>query len=357
MTQLSLPPFTGDRWPWRGGDLQTVRNSFLGPPQKPRRQTDTAATAEDAGRYELPMDDGTGDHLVAYLDLPNHANNAEHHGPRPLVVLIHGLTGCSGSAYILSAAAAFQEAGYRVLRLNLRGAGPSRATCTGQYHAGRSEDLHRVLNALPKMIGPGLTEQGVLLVGYSLGANMLLKYLGECGSGVRGKALVPVHAAVSVSAPVDLKETCFRFLEARNALYQRYLLSRMRLESVSGAAVVSSGHRAAIEAARTVLAFDDGFVAPANGYTDAFDYYQQCSAKHFINAIRIPTLILHAQDDPWIPMSAYGGLESDPANDRHVLLTRSGGHVGFHAAGHKRPWSDRAMVRFFDEKREGSEAL
>lgn len=350
MTQLTLPPFTGDRWPWRGGDLQTVRNSFLGAPQTPRRQNTAAASAGQAGRYEVPMDDGTGDRLVAYLDTPSDENTAQQQGALPLVVLIHGLTGCSGSAYILSAASAFQDAGFRVLRLNLRGAGPSRATCTGQYHAGRSDDLQRVLNALPTIIDPALADQGVLLVGYSLGANMLLKYLGECGSGVRVNTTVPVHAAVSVSAPIDLKATCFRFMEGRNALYQRYLLRRMRSESVSGAAVVSPEHRAAIDNARTVLAFDDGFVAPSNGYTDAFDYYQRCSAEQFIAAIRVPTLILHAQDDPWIPISVYAGLESDPAHDRRVLLTPSGGHVGFHAAGHKRPWSDRAMVRFFEER-------
>src|SRR5262249_3684690 len=157
-----------------------------------------------------------GDTLLAELDNPASAQPR-----RPLVLLIHGLTGSAESLYIASQARLLLDRGHRVLRLNLRGAGPSRAVCPGQSYAGRSQDFRELLSLLPAE----LTEDGMAAVGYSLGGAMLLKYLGEEG------AAAPLVAAASISAPIDLSATCRNMMRRRNWLYHRYILGEMKHEA------------------------------------------------------------------------------------------------------------------------------
>src|SRR5512143_341355 len=172
-----LPAFTA-RPPWLGPDLQTLRNTL----RPPRPQM-----AQFAGeRLELALADGSGDRLAAVLQQP-----LERRGP--LAVLIHGLSGDEDSPYMLVSAAALLERGHPVLRLNLRGAGASRPLCRLQYHAGRTADLRDALAALD----PALTADGLLAVGFSLGGNLLLKFLAEHAADL------PVRAAAAVSAPID----------------------------------------------------------------------------------------------------------------------------------------------------------
>jgi uncharacterized protein len=139
---LQVPAFK-ERAPWLGGDLQSVRN-FL---RQPAVDLKTYASK----RIVLPLDSRSGDRASAVLHQPK----SEEAGRRPVVVLIHGLTGCEDSVYIRSSAAHLLRAGFRVLRLNLRGAGPTRAHCGLHYHAGRSEDLRLMLTALPPAVLAG----------------------------------------------------------------------------------------------------------------------------------------------------------------------------------------------------------
>jgi predicted alpha/beta-fold hydrolase len=312
------------RAPWWGADLQTVRNAL-----SPLRPSLAAFRSE---RLRLPLADGMGDVLVASLSHPAAA------AARPLIVLIHGLTGCEDSVYMRASARFWLKRGHAVLRLNLRGAGPSRPTCRDQYHAGRTEDLRRALAQLD----PALTANGLVLVGYSLGANMLLKYLGEEG------AQAPCLAAVSVSAPIDLAATSAAFHRPRNRIYLHYLLSRMKAESLAPGAMLNLEERARIKAARSVREFDDRFVAPRNGFAGADDYYARCAALPFLAAIRVPTLIVQALDDPWIPPDAYVGYEWRGNPRLTPLIAAQGGHVGFHGADDGTPWHDRAAGAFLE---------
>lgn len=307
-----IEPFR-PRWPWIGGHLQTIRNQLVRP------------------RHELPagerlwLDLGDGDALGATL----HA----HEGTKPLAVLIHGLAGTEESLYVRATAAHLIDAGFPVLRLNLRGAGPSQPRCRGQYHAGRSEDLRLALGRLPD----ALTGNGLALVGYSLGGNMLLKFLGEGATPL-------VRAAASVSAPIDLAEASATLAAPRNRIYQSWLLAKMREEALSGP--INDAEREAVASARTVTEFDDRYVAPRNGFASASDYYARSSAAQFLPRIAGPTLLVQASNDPWIPMTAYDAVDW-PANPRLTPLFGAGGHVGFHGAGSKIAWHDRAIVRFF----------
>lgn len=320
---MDLPPFR-PRFPWWGGDLQTLAGRAI------RHRTDLAPHSSERLSFALP--DGTGDRLLAMLDTPRQCQPG-----RPLAILIHGLTGSEASTYILSAARALLDRGHPVLRLNLRGAGPSRATCGGQYYAGRSQDFRALVTLLPAI----LTKDGVVAVGYSLGGAMLLKYLGEEG------AACPLRAAASVCAPIDLSSTCRRMMQPRNLLYHAFILSQMKVEATGQGAAISAQERAAILESKSIWQYDDVFIGPRHGFDGAEDYYDRCRPTRFMPAIRTPTLMLAAGDDPWIPAALYRDYDW-PGNPMLTsLLPDSGGHVGFHGA-RGQIWSDLAMTKFFD---------
>ncbi len=321
---LDLPPFR-PRFPWWGGDLQTLANR-LHPPR-----IDLAPHRTE--RLSFALRDGTGDVLQACLD-----RSAHPRPDRPLVILIHGLTGAEDSVYVRSQSRLLLARGANVLRLNLRGAGPSRATCGGQYYAGRSQDFRALLTLLP----PELTASGVAAVGYSLGGAMLLKYLGEEG------ATAPLVAAASVSAPIDLSATCRSMLRGRNVVYHRHLLGQMKEEATGAGALLSAPERTAILGARTIWEYDDVFIAPRHGFAGAEDYYERCKPVRFMPGIRVPTLVVAALDDPWIPGAIYRLYDWAGNKALQPLLPTAGGHVGFHGVRDTQPWSDRVVADFLD---------
>jgi hypothetical protein len=205
---LDLPPFR-PRFPWWGGDLQTIANRLRG--------VSTSLAPHTTERLTFPLPDGTGDTLLASLDRP-----ARPHAGAPLAILIHGLTGAEDSLYIFTLARLLLDRGRRVLRLNLRGAGPSRPLCGEHYYAGRSQDLRALLSLLPGE----LTRDGLLAVGYSLGGAMLLKYLGEEGHRLgadRPCRYLPAHDAAAQS---DLSPLPAGHDESRGDGRGRYRLGR-----------------------------------------------------------------------------------------------------------------------------------
>ena len=220
----ALPPFR-ERAPWFGGDLQTLRNIIIGgPPELPGGE-----------RLLLPMPDG--DLLAARLDRPATDTGA------PLIVLTHGLAGSESSRHGIATARYLVSQGWPVLRLNLRGAAPSRATSGGRYHAGKTEDLVAALRGLPAE----LVSRGIVLIGNSLGGNLVLKFVGEGGHGL------PVLAAVAVSTPIDLAASCARLMAPRNFVYHRYMLNEMKREALAPSAALTAAERAAIAGARNSL--------------------------------------------------------------------------------------------------------
>jgi predicted alpha/beta-fold hydrolase len=313
------------RPPWWGGDLQTIRN-YLRKPTVP-------LDPHPAERLEFPMGDGSDDVLIAALNRPRVPN-----GPRPLVMLIHGLTGCETSTYMRASARHLLERGHPVLRLNLRGAGPSRPHCRLRYHAGRTEDLRNVLG---RMDGR-LAADGIVIVGFSLGGNMLLKYLGEQGRRA------PLLGAVSVSAPIDLKAAQLRLMQRRNRRYHDHLLARLKDDLAAPGSALTDLERTALDTISSVYEFDDRVVAPRNDFANADDYYARCSAKTLLGEIRVPTLLIHARNDPWIPPTAYLAFDWNSNPRLTPLLPRGGGHVGFHGFGSFVPWHDRCIASFLE---------
>ncbi|MEM7442875.1 MAG: alpha/beta fold hydrolase [Pseudomonadota bacterium] len=280
---------------------------------------------------KFAMDDG--DVLVAALHRPEEASH------RPLVILIHGLAGCEDSPYMRVTSLGLLAHGYPVLRLNLRGSGPSRPLCHGQYHAGRSEDFAAVLAALPD----DLAGNGVIAIGYSLGGNMLLKHLGEQG------ASCGLLGAVTVSGPIDLKATLLAMLKPRNRLYHHHMLGLMKREVVAPASDLSAAERDTVRRARTVYEFDDWVVAPRHGFGRADRYYEQCSAKNHLSGICVPTLIIHGRNDPWVPAAMFDEVPWQSVPLIRLLMASGGGHLGFHGLGNHAPWHDRCIIRFLSD--------
>ncbi len=316
---LDLPPFR-QRFPWIGRHLQTVRNTIAKP----------SLPLPAATEMCFPMDDGSGDCLLAALNQPEVASASDE----PLAVLLHGLTGSQDSFYVRATTRLLLDRGHPVLRLNLRGAGPSAGTCTRRYHAGRTGDIRAALAGLP----PDLAANGVIIVGWSLGGNCALKFLGE------GDFPVPVIAGAAISAPIDLAASSRLFGAPGNRLYHNRLLGQMKDDMVTNRARVGDRWADAALAAVDLWDFDDKVVAPWNGWSGAPEYYAINSALGFLTRIRVPTLVVHALDDPWIPPDAY--RQFDWSANPWILpaISPHGGHVGFHGIGGM--WADRCLDAF-----------
>ena len=327
MPDLKLPPFT-QRFPWWGGDLQTIATALIDAP--------SSLAPGTSERLRFVLNDG--DTMLAMLDRP-----ATPQAGRPLVLLIHGVPGSEDSPYMRRMSGYLLGEGYRVLRLNMRGAGPSRTTCGGQYSAGSSRDLAELIGLLPE----DLTAAGVVAVGYSVGGAILLKYLGEEGSRT------PLCAAASISAPIDLLGTVRSLMRFRNLLYHRHVFGAVKREALAPGAKLTSVERANIETSQTLWQYDDLFTGPRHGFSGAEDYYFRSSAVNYLPGIRIPTLVLASLDDPWVPGGVYSGHHwgSNKSLSLMPVLTPRGGHVGFHGVGGFKPWSDLAVMKFLEEER------
>jgi hypothetical protein len=318
--RLALPPFRA-RFPWLGGDLQTLRNMLVGRPAD--------LSPFPSRRLELPA--GDGDVLLVTAHDPIGRTD------RPLVLLVHGLTGCEDSFYLRASARHLLTLGYPVVRANLRGAGPSRSRCRRSYHAGRAEDLRAIIAGLE----PARARGSIVPVGFSLGGNAVAKLVAE-----RAEGSAPIRAAAIVSTPIDLAEASARIEAPRNRPYHRWLLARLK-EEHAATPDLSPADSEAGRRARSLRDFDDRVTAPRNGFRDAADYYDQCSAVRYLGRADVPLLAIHARDDPWIPDRAYDAFDWAANPMLTLALAPSGGHVGFHGRDPV-PWHDRVLAAFLE---------
>jgi len=326
---------------WRSAHMQTLR-SRLRPARAP---TDALAGTRV---LHVPMDDGTGDRLRVAVHEPRPAPAP---GPAPqLVLIVHGLGGSAESPYVLAAAAELLRAGIAAARLDLRGAGRTNGTSRQMYHAGRTSDVRTVLRALAEAPEasrrPGGPSLGI--VGFSLGGNVTLKLLGEPLEGL------PVVAGVSVSAPLDLAAGAEFLHHVAFGVYERAMLRGLRADVQRFAGAMTPQERAAVAAARRIEEFDDAFTARQNGWRDAAEYYAVNSAAQYLPRITVPTLVVHAVDDPVVPSGPYRSIDWDGLEGRGWMrraVTAHGGHVGFHQRGDRPPWYAERAVAFFADGR------
>lgn len=260
----------------------------------------------------------------------------------PTIVLVHGLEGSANSIYMLGTAAKAFAAGFNVVRLNLRGCGETEHLTETIYHSGMSADLGFVIDEL---INRDRIER-IFLAGFSLGGNMSLKLAGEYGND----APAELRAVTAISAPIDLAACAEAIRRRSNFVYNRSFLNslteRMRRVSKLYPELYDA---AGIEQIRSIRDFDQRFTAHYGGFRDADDYYGRSSALQFIKNIRVPTLIIHAEDDPFVPFKAVRH-PSISENPFVILLeTKHGGHVGFfsNSKTEDRFWAENRIVEFF----------
>ncbi len=238
----------------------------------------------------------------------------------PLVLLMHGLEGSLESHYATSLMQALHKAGFSVVFMHLRGRGREVNRLPRSYHSGASHDLAEVLQQL-KQRG----QMPAAAVGISLSGNLLLKYLGETGqdSGLQ--------AAVAISIPFQLAH-CARKLETGfSRVYGRYLLDLLKRSYQHKFTQMPSPLPLApadVKRLKTLYQFDDHITGPLNGFESADDYYTRCSCTPYLPAIATPTLIIHAQDDPFMTRAIVPDAEGVGAAVT-LEITRHGGHVGF----------------------------
>lgn len=244
----------------------------------------------------------------------------------PLLVVLHGLEGSAESSYARMIMHKSIKRGWRSCVLHSRDCGDYRNRLPRRYHAGETNDVRFFLSKLASSGYDG----PVFAVGYSLGGNILLKYLGESADDT------PLVAAVAVCAPLDLQECATALNNGFSKVYQHYLIKRMK-DSVRRK---FNPHTAAFDwkramRAKTFAEFDDAVTAPLHGFQNMQDYYDRCSSGQFLHLIERPTLIINALDDPFMTPAV---IPADEQLSEHVTVevAKSGGHVGFVEGG--TPW-------------------
>jgi hypothetical protein len=275
-----------------------------------------------------------------------HARRTNH----PTLLLLHGLEGSSSVHYMRGMADKAWAAGWNVVRLNQRNCGGTEHLSRGLYHSGLTHDPRVVLETLVEEDGL----PSVAVAGYSLGGNLALRLAGEAGDG----RLPQLRAVCAVSPTMDLA-VCVQALERRsNYPYQwnfvRNLKARMRRK-----AAVYPGDFPLEPLGRiwTIRQFDEAYTAPHHGFRDAADYYHRASALRVVDRIRVPTLILAADNDPFVPVGPFG----DDAVRRNpcitTVVTTGGGHCAFTERdpgddhGYDGYWAEREVVRFVEAHR------
>jgi hypothetical protein len=290
-----------------GAHLQTIAASLLRP-----------TPALEIRRERLELTDGD------FVDLGRCGADAG-----PLVVLIHGLGGGFDSKYLRGTARQLIARGFRCVILQLRGGGPAPNRLPRSYHHGDTGDLRFLLAELRRRE----PDTPLYAVGWSLGGNVLLKYLGEEAEQT------PLTAAVAASPPFLIRDCAEHLRRGFARIYQRRLMNDLKdiLRRKFAQMPSPIDLEAALRAA-DFFEFDDAATAPLNGFASALDYYERCSNRQFLSLIRRPTLIIHAADDPFMTPAIVPPAE-ELAPDVMLELSARGGHVGFIAAdGWGRPW-------------------
>ena len=257
-----------------------------------------------------------------------------------VVLLIHGLEGNAQRAYITGSAKQFNSNGYDACAINLR-------SCSGEvnrlyrsYHSGATEDLEAVVAHILRT--KSYTE--IYLQGFSLGGNLILKYLGE------GRTIPKeVKAAVAISVPCSLHSSLQQLLMPKNLLYairfKKHLVQKLRSKQQLFPDKISDID---INNVVTLKDFDDIYTSRAHGFSDALDYYEQCSCLQFLKNIKIPTLVINARDDSFLGPECYPIKEAEQNAKLYLEIPKYGGHVGFFGTDNI-TYTEKRAIKFLNE--------
>jgi predicted alpha/beta-fold hydrolase len=319
----------------RSGHLQTLAGNFW------RR----APLVPEAIDEPVPVD-ADGSRVLCRCHWQPEAARAQ----RLTLLLVHGLEGSSDSRYMLGISSLAWQAGCNVIRMNMRNCGGTESWTPTLYHSGMSGDIHAVLRFF--VAREGLKR--VAMIGYSMGGNLVLKLAGELGED----APAWLTGAVGVSPAMDLAASADALHEPANRLYEWHFLRNLMRRFARKASLFPDRYaglpRGPIRPVRSVRDFDDRITAPASGFLNADDYYHRASSARVAADIRIPTLVLHALDDPFIRMLPLTRETLQQNTAVSFVETDHGGHCAFlqgrvpgvRDAAFSRHWAEETAVNF-----------
>jgi predicted alpha/beta-fold hydrolase len=247
--------------------------------------------------------------------------------------MVHGLEGSGEAGYIRSLSTAALRAGFAAHRFHMRTCGGTEHLCQTLYHAGLTSDLLAVLREFR-----GAGRAPAFLVGFSLGGNVVLKLAGEMGEAAREC----LQGVCTVSAPLDLAACARRIGERDNRVYEARFVRAMRKR------LGATGRYQASDFAglRSVFELDDRFTAPSFGFGDAANYYRTQSAIGYLEALRVPALLIQAKDDTFVPFAVYESAAVRSNQWIDLVATEYGGHLGFIGREPYRLWSDAVIMEW-----------
>lgn len=235
------------------------------------------------------------------------------------IVLVHGLCGSHKSPNLVRMAKRFEPMGIRSVRFNMRGCGSGKGLAKHIYHSGRSEDVFEVIKVLKKET----PESPIILIGFSLGGNIVLKMAGELGAVAKSF----ISGLISVSPPVDLYSSILMIGNEENAMYEKYFYRLLRAEVLYRHSHFKDLPPIQLPRNLKLYEFDQLYVAPTCGFSSVEDYYAKCSSSNFIEYIQVPCKILMAEDDPIV--SCYSLDNYELPNHVEIFKTKKGGHMGY----------------------------
>jgi len=248
------------------------------------------------------------------------------------IVMVHGLEGSGKAGYMRSLAVAALRNGFAAHRFHMRTCGGTGHLCNTLYHAGLTSDL---LAFLRQLGAPAF------LVGFSLGGNVVLKLAGELGESALGKSAL-LRGVCAISTPIDLAACARRIGERDNLIYEHRFASRM------AARLLATGRysRRDLAGLSSVFQIDDRITAPSFGFGNALNYYKTQSAARYLDAIRVPALLIQAKDDTFIPFGVFESQAVKSNPNIELVATEHGGHLGFIGRRPHRFWVDAAIMEW-----------
>ena len=241
-------------------------------------------------------------------------------GGRKLAILTHGLEGSTRSKYISALGRHLLARGVNVLAWNFRGCSGEPNRIPAWYHSGKSEDLRSVI----QHVESSENYDDIFLVGFSVGGNVTLKYLGE------GSVSSRIAKAVTISVPIDLGSAAEVLAWPKNKVYLKWFLSHLKNKVTAKHPLFPS--ELVVEGLNTIKnfrEFDARFTAPLNGFLSADEYWTKASCKPYLRNIKVPTLLLTARDDPFLSSQCYPEKEAEESDYLTLEITQFGGHLGF----------------------------
>ncbi len=307
-------------WVFKNGHFSTIYSAKLRP---------TITLAQERERITLPDND--------FLDLDwSYSKNSK----KRVAILLHGLEGNAQRTYIKAAGLHLVNDNWDVAAVNFRGCSGENNLSYQSYHSGKTDDLETVIqHILEKDI-----YQEIALVGFSLGANLLLKYLGE-----RTSLPKEIKKGVAISVPTSLRGSLESLNNTENWIYSAsFLISLRKKYKIKMPFFSDKMNTTDLKNIKSLKDFDDIYTSKAHGFKDAYDYYQKNSSNQFISNIKIPVLILNAKNDSFLDQDCYPYAIAETSKNIFLETPLFGGHVGFHQTNNQY-YSEKRTFQFLNE--------